>query len=117
MGEFLLQDFDKRQQHRTLIAQQPPMTTQRQGQDQLLQPVLSHRQLEQNLALWAGGRLEGLVDDGGSFRHLLIDELAADRMSRGQMREGFATAQGLQEQVSPLPRAHLGRHAAITAKR
>jgi hypothetical protein len=41
------------------------MTNQRQRQDQLLQPVLSHGQLEQHLTLFPGGRLEGLIDGGG----------------------------------------------------
>ena len=83
---------------------------QRQPQERLLQPLLGHGEIEEDLrsVVFLGDEclLEGLL----CRIHLPIDELAAHRMLCGQSADGFGSRQGLDRQVLPLPRLHcLGR--------
>ncbi|MBV8870882.1 MAG: hypothetical protein JOY65_15955, partial [Acetobacteraceae bacterium] len=66
---------------------------QRQGDDDLAQPGLGHRQLEQHLLVARRGGREGVIERGASLVRLLVDELAADPVPGGQIGESFRTGQ------------------------
>jgi hypothetical protein len=46
--------------------------------------------------------LEGLIDGGGGFGHLLIDELAADFVVGRQTCDRLRSLEGMEGQISPL---------------
>ena len=83
-------------------AAQRTVADQRQGEDQLPQPDLRHRQVEEHLLVVAvrgrKGGVEGLFGLGG----LAVNELAADRVLSGQTADRLGACQGLQGQLPPL---------------
>ncbi len=86
------------------------MADQHQGQDQLPQPSLGDRQVEKDVVgSWTRG-CEGLVESLLGGVSLLIEELAADFMFPGQVRDWLSTSEHLDSQISPfLGQQPLGR--------
>lgn len=76
------------------------MTDQDHRQNQLLQPVLTDRQPEQDLVLSTVASLEGLIDGRGSLSPLLIDEFAADIVPLGDPGDGLDMPKGLYGQLA-----------------
>jgi len=72
-------------------------------QDELAKPVLGHGKMEQYLPVVRQGR-EGLLERLGGLGLLLVDELAADVVTRCQAGNRLAAGQGLDRQVGPLGR-------------
>ena len=77
------------------------MADQHQAQDQLPQPSLGYRQVEEDfVGLGFGGKGVGQSILGGVG--LLIEELAADLMFPGQIRDGLSPREDLDSQLLPL---------------
>ena len=74
---------------------------QRQGDDDLAQPGLAHRQLEQHRAVRRGGR-EGVIECCASLVRLLVDELAADPVPSGEVGDRLRAGQRVDGQVLTL---------------
>ena len=72
-------------------------------QDELAKPLLGHRKMEQH-AVVRRRRREGLIDRLGRLGLLLVDELAADVVTRCQVGNRLAAGQGLDRQIGPLGR-------------
>jgi len=85
------------------------MADEHQGQDQLPQPRLGNRQVEEDL-LGSQNRGEGTVERLLRGVHLLVEELPADLVLAGQLGDCFRPGEHLDGQVSPLlSRQLLGR--------
>ena len=76
------------------------MADQHQGQDKLPQPSLGDRQVEEDL-LGLGFRVKGLGESVLGDVGLLIEELAADLVFSGQVRDGLSTSEYLDRQILP----------------
>ena len=79
------------------------MADEHQGQDQLPQPRLGNRQVEEDL-LGSPNRGEGTVERLLRGVHLLVEELPADLVLAGQVGNCFRPGEHLDGQVSPLLR-------------
>ena len=82
------------------------MADEHQGQDQLPQPRLGNRQVEEDL-LGSQNRGEGTVERPLRGVHLLVEELPADLVLAGQLGDCFRPGEHLDGQVSPLLRRQL----------
>ena len=82
------------------------MADEHQGQDQLPQPRLGNRQVEEDL-LGSQNRGEGTVERLLRGVHLLVEELPADVVLAGQLGDCFRPGEHLDGQVSPLLRRQL----------
>ena len=77
------------------------MADQHQGQDQLPQPSLGDRQVEED-GRRGGWRGEGLVEGLFGGVGLLIEELPADLMLLGDSRDGSGAREGLESEALSL---------------
>jgi hypothetical protein len=94
------------------------MADQHQGQDQLPQPSLGDRQVEEDLVgrCWSGG--EGLAESLLGGMNLLREELPADLMLPSQLGDRFRAGEYLDGQVLPLlSRQLLGRTQDVISYR
>ena len=82
------------------------MADEHQGQDQLPQPRLGNRQVEEDL-LGSQNRGEGTVERLLRGVHLLVEELPADLVLAGQLGDCFRPGEHPDGQVSPLLRRQL----------
>ena len=71
------------------------VTDQDRRQDELVNPVLGDGQVEQDLLVLWFAKLERLVDGGGGFGQLLVDEFAADLVLLGQRCDCLGSSYGL----------------------
>ena len=74
---------------------------QDQGEDQLTEPGLGDRQVEEDL-LGRSRRVEGVVQGEPGGVGLLVEELAADLMLAGQSGDGLRAGEDLEGQLLPL---------------
>jgi hypothetical protein len=82
-----------------------------QGEDELADPGLGDREVEED-AVVAGGPLggEGVVEGLLGLVSLVVDELAADLVLLGELSDGFGAGQDVQRQSLSLRRGEsLGR--------
>ena len=77
------------------------VTGQDQAEDQLPEPGLGDRQLEEDL-LGRRRRVEGELQGELGGVGLLVEELAADLMLAGQLGDGWRAGEDVQGQVLPL---------------
>jgi len=75
---------------------------QRQPDDDLAQPGLGHRHLEQHLAV-RHGRREGVVQYRAGLVRLLVDELTAHPVPDGEITDRLRAGQRLNGQVLAVP--------------
>src|SRR5277367_5085319 len=77
------------------------VTGQDQGEDQLMEPGLGNRQVEEDRLVglrWVEGEVQGEAGGVG----LLVEELAADLMLAGQAGDRLRTGEDLEGQLLPL---------------
>jgi hypothetical protein len=80
------------------------MTDQDQSQDQLPQPRLGHRQIEEHVIGRGFVRSKGLVQSLLGGGGLLVDKLATDLVLAGQPRNRLRLGQSLHSQFLPRTR-------------
>src|SRR6476659_3830381 len=74
-----------------------------QGEDELADPGLGDREVEEDPVV-AGGwwRVEGVIEGLLSLVGLVVDELAADLLLPGDSREGCGADEGVEGEALPL---------------
>ena len=82
------------------------VTNQHQGQDQLMQPGFGYGQVEEHV-IRLGPGLEGPCQGLLSDVSLLIEELAADLMTTGQVSDRMGPTEDLDGQIAALRRQQL----------
>jgi len=92
--EQITQQFDN--------AAERTMTDQHQAEDQLSQPRLGHRQIEEHLIVSSLVRAEGFVQGLRGGGGLLVNKLATDLVIAGQLANGLCPSQGLDGQLLAL---------------
>ena len=91
----------KRSRSSSTTARYGAVANQHQGQDQLTQPRLGDGKVKENiLGLRLG--VEGLGQSVLGGVGLLVEELAADLMFPGQLRDGLSPSEDLDSQILPL---------------
>ena len=87
------------------------MAGQRQPDDQLIEPILGHGEIEKDLIGTGFLFEERIVEGVGGPSALPIDELSADLVLLGQPTDRHRSRQCMQRHILPLLRPH--RHRRI----
>ena len=87
------------------------VTGQRQPENQLIEPILRHGEIEKNPIGASFPLAEHFVEGIAGLVALPVDELSADFMFGGQPADRCSSRQSMQRQVLPLLRPH--RHRRI----